>query len=279
MPDVWGPELVPFLRIANWMVMVVEPFMVLPLFLRPGHPLKAVGGVMFTGFHIFILTTLGLPFAMSGLLMTSMIFFGPELTAAASRWSGAHAPPTPGVQPRLTRPGRFAVAFLVVLFLATTRRVPAIGALNVPAYGVLWMMGVAQDYRLFNWIDRVNFDVETSVMELGASGTGVRPAAARYPSSFRSKLLLAYLHDIRWLRLPRADRPRMRASIATRLAGWYCRNNQPERPVLIASEIYRLVPTGREHESSLVVAEFDCRGGSAILHRVVQPVLVPGDYR
>ena len=42
MPDVWGPEFVPFLRLANWMVMAIEPIMVIPLFLRPGRPLKRV---------------------------------------------------------------------------------------------------------------------------------------------------------------------------------------------------------------------------------------------
>jgi hypothetical protein len=277
MPDAWGPELAPLLRLANWMVMVVEPIMVLPLFLRPGHPLKRLGGALFTGFHLFILVTLGLPYAMFGLLSTSILFFGPEITAAASRWSSAAAPPPMRVLPGLTRSGRLAIAFIAVLFLATTRRIPVVGALNVPAYGVLWMVGVAQDYRLFNWIDRVNFDVETVISESGSNGARV-PETVNYPSSFRSKLLLAYLHDIRWLRLPRKDRLRMRTSIAERLAQWYCRNNHPDRQVLIASEVYRLVPGGREHESSLVVVEFDCRAGRAVVRRTLRPVQVPGDY-
>jgi hypothetical protein len=277
MPDAWGPELVPLLRVANWMVMAVEPFMVLPLFLPPRHPMKAVGGALFTGFHLFILVTLGLPYAMLGLLSTSILFFGPEVTAAASQWSQSPAPPAIRVRPGLTRSGRLAIAFIVVLFLATTRRIPVVGALNVPAYGVLWMVGVAQDYRLFNWIDRVNFDVETVISESGSNALSV-PGAANYPTSFRSKLLLAYLHDIRWLRLPRKDRLRMRTSIAERLAQWYCRNNHPEGEVLIASEVYRLVPSGREHESSLVVAEFTCDDGRAVVRRTLRPVQVPGDY-
>ena len=40
MPDLWGAEHVPFLRVANWMVMASEPLMALPLFLRAGHPLS-----------------------------------------------------------------------------------------------------------------------------------------------------------------------------------------------------------------------------------------------
>jgi len=271
MPDVWGPEHVPMLRIANWMVMAAEPFMAVLLFARGGHALKYAGGVLFAGFHLFILATLGLPFAMLGLLSTLILFFGPEITAWASRWSHAPAPPSLTIAQALTRSGRFAIAFIVVLALATTRRIPIVGALNVPAYGVLWMVGVAQDYRLFNWIDRVNFDVETGIAELDSAGLAI-PVTDRvhYPSSFRSKLLLAYLHDIRWLRLPRVYRRHMRSSIAERLATWYCRNNEVHSTVRITSNVYRLVPEGREPSSRLVVAEFNCVDGSARVKRTLQ---------
>ena len=270
MPDVWGPEHVPMLRIANWIVMAAEPFMVLPLFLLPGHRLKLIGGALFTGFHLFILVTLGLPFAMLGLLSTSMLFFGPEITARAARWSVAAEPPPVRTAPRLTRTGRLAIAFVIVLTLATTRSIPILGALNVPAYGVLWMVGVAQDYRLFNWIDRVNFDVDTEVEELRHGGVSVPVTErARYPSSFRSKLLLAYLHDVRWLRLPRKDRLRLRTSIAERLAAWYCRTNRRDATLQITSQVFRLVATGRAYSHRLVVAEFDCRAGSASVKRTL----------
>ena len=276
MPDVWGPEHVALLRLANWMVMAMEPFLVLPLFLPPGHRLKALGGALFTGFHLFIFVTLGLPFAMLGLLSTSIIFFGPEITARAARWSGAPAPTPPRTAQDLTRSGRLAIVFVIVLALATTRHIPALGALNVPAYAVLWMVGVAQDYRLFNWIDRVNFDVDTEIVDVRADG-GTTPVTERasYPSSFRSKLLLAYLHDVRWLRLPRKDRLRMRTSIAERLAGWYCRKHRRDATVRITSEVYRLVPTGRAYSHRLMVAEFDCRAGNATVKRTLDAVF-PG---
>ena len=270
MPDVWAPEHVPLLRLANWMVMVAEPFMALPLFLPPGHRLKALGGALFTGFHLFILVTLGLPFAMVGLMSTSILFFGPELNAWAARWSGAAEPPRVRVVPSLTLAGRIAIAFIIVLTLATTRAIPGLGALNVPAYGVLWAVGVAQDYRLFNWIDRVNFDIETEVTERPHGGAAVPVTEhARYPTSFRSKLLLAYLHDVRWLRLPRKDRLRMRTSIAERLAVWYCRNNRRDATVTITSQVFRLVATGRTYSHRLVVAEFDCRAGTASVTRTL----------
>ena len=272
MPDAWGPEFVPLLRVANWTVMAIEPFMALPMFLRPGHPLKAIGGVLFTGFHLFILVTLGLPYAMFGLLATLILFFGPEITAAAARWSASAVPPPVTVRPALTRSGRLAIAFLVVLFLATTRRIPVIGALNVPAYGILWMVGVAQDYRLFNWIDRVNFDVDTEIIERRSDGDVQVTGQVSYPSSFRARLLLAYLHDIRWLRLPRQHRFQMRMSIALRLSSWYCKKNPAQGDVQIRSRIYRLVPEGREFLSELIVSEFTCRDGRAIVKETIRVV-------
>ncbi|MGH7586662.1 MAG: hypothetical protein ACREMH_10470 [Gemmatimonadales bacterium] len=271
MPEVWGSEHVPLLRLANWLVIAVEPFMALPLFLPPGRRLRYAGGAVFAGFHLFILVTLGLPFAMLGLLATLLLFFGPEVAGVAARWSGAPVAPVLGVAPGLTRQGRLAIAFLLLLALATTRRIPVFGTLNVPAYGVLWTLGVAQDYRLFNWIDRVNYDLDTEILEL-APGGGTTPLTgqARYPSSFRAKLLLGYAHNVRWLRLPREYRPRVRRGIAERLAGWYCRNNDGDATVRITSDVYRLVASGRTPVSRLLVAEFDCRKGRAEVRRTLR---------
>lgn len=269
MPHLWTPEHVPMLRLANWAVMAVEPFMALPLFLPPHHRLKLIGGLLFASFHLFILATLGLPFAMLGLLSTLIIFFGPEITSRAARWSGVPEPPTLITQPTLTRGGRIAIAFVIVLAMATTRRIPVVGALNVPAYGVLWMVGVAQDYRLFNWIDRVAFDVDTRIEEVQPGGAVVPVTGRVFPSSFRAKLLLAYLHDIRWLRLPRSQRMRMRTSIAWALAAWYCRKNPGDAAVRISSDVYRLTPTGRQPWYKIMVAEFDCRAGGVRVKRAL----------
>jgi hypothetical protein len=276
MPDVWGPAHVPLLRLANWAVIAVEPFMALPLFLPPGRRLRYLGGAAFTGFHLFILATLGLPFAMLGLLSTLFLFFGPEIGGHFARQPGAAVAPEPGLAPALTRQGKLAVAFLLVLALATTRRIPVFGTFNVPAYGVLWMVGVAQDYRLFNWIDRVNYDLDTEVVELAPDGTATSVAAAdRLPASFRGKLLLGYVHEVRWLRLPREDRPRVRRSLAERLASWYCRHNPGDTRIRISSDVYRLVAEGRVPLRRLLVAEFDCRAGGAVVRRTLRTERLP----
>ena len=67
----------------------------------------------------------------------------------------------------------------------------------------------------------------------------------------------------------------MRTRIAERLAGWYCRKHRRDATVRITSEVYRLVPTGRAYSHRLMVAEFDCRAGSAAVKRTLD-VAVPG---
>jgi len=62
----------------------------------------------------------------------------------------------------------------------------------------------------------------------------------------------------------------MRSSIAERLSTWYCRNNDVHSTVRITSNVYRLVPEGREPSSRLVVAEFNCVDGSARVKRTLQ---------
>ena len=57
----------------------------------------------------------------------------------------------------------------------------------------------------------------------------------------------------------------MRMSIALRLSSWYCKNNPAQGDVQIRSRVYRLVPHGREFVSDLVVSDFACRDGRAIV--------------
>ncbi|MGZ7238454.1 hypothetical protein ACXWO6_09565, partial [Streptococcus pyogenes] len=47
-----------------------------------------------------------------------------------------------------------AVTYLLVLTLAMSKGVPGIGATYEPAMATLYWAGVAQEYHLFDWIDR-----------------------------------------------------------------------------------------------------------------------------
>ena len=94
------------------------------------------------------------------------------------------------------------MVFLALVMSATARHIRAFGALNQPAYAVLWMVGVGQDYRLFNWIDRVAFDVRTDVRVTRPDGSAGELPAGALPDHFRAQLLRGYAHGIRWLLIP-----------------------------------------------------------------------------
>ena len=61
--------------------------------------------------------------------------------------------------PGFDRAGRLALAFLLVLTLAMMRRLPVVDIVHQPAFALLWVVGIAQDYQLFNWIDSKNYYV------------------------------------------------------------------------------------------------------------------------
>jgi hypothetical protein len=275
MPDVWTPAHLPLLRAGDWLVMALEPVLPLPMLLRRGHPLKRVGGCGFLVFNLFIAGTLGITWAISGLTATLALFFAEELNVwIARRWPrGAAAEPigaratTPAPSPvptaarRWTRSEVGAVIFLALVMCATARAIRVFGALNQPAYAALWMVGVGQDYRLFNWIERVAFQVRTDVRVTRPDGSAGELPPEALPDDFRAQLLRGYAHGIRWLLIPQGRGFELRLSLARRQASWVCRHvTEPGTVVDITSTVHPIRPDNLElaPERRVRVAEFRC---------------------
>jgi hypothetical protein len=266
-----APAHLPALRVADYLVMALEPILPLPLLLRRGHPLKRLGAAGFALFNLFIAATLGITWAICGLTATLVLFFADEL---GERWgvpraTSAAAPSTAAAEGTAPLPARRrwrraevgAVVFVALIMSATARHIRAFGAINEPAYAALWMVGVGQDYRLFNWIDRVAFDVRTDVRVARPDGTeGSLPSEA-LPDDFRALLLRGYVHDVRWLAIPEGRTFDLRLGLARRLASWACRYvEEPGTEVDIVSTVHpirpenlALAPTRR-----MRIAEFRC---------------------
>jgi len=146
--------------------------------------------------------------------------------------------------PRLNRTGRLALTFLLILSLAVARRTPVLGLLHQPAYAILWVVGIAQEYHLFDWIDFKNYRARYRVITQNPDGT-MRPleATTLFPQSLRAILLQAYLHNVRWMLVPPQHRPALRHSILARLAQRFCRQQGLATPVTAWSSVQRITPS------------------------------------
>ena len=263
-PNFWTPRSLPLLAVGNYATLVIEPLLPVVLLQRPGHPLKWVGLVGLLLLHLGIIATVRIPFANVACIAGAVLFFREEIMRAVLRRSGVT------VELRYAQhsdaAGRVAVTFLIVLSVAMTRRLP-IDALSHPAYAVLWMGGFAQDYQLFNWIDTKNWYGENRVLSIahGPKGEPVEPGVM-FPTSLRGVLLQAYLHDVRWIKVPEEDRPALKQSILTRLAQRYC-DWRHDDSVMVLADTQRVEPGNEalDHPETKFLMEFQCHAGQPVL--------------
>jgi hypothetical protein len=222
------------------------------------------------GFHLGIIVTLRVPFANLALMATAVLFFRAEIMQALRRWQ--QGPVTLRPVPRLDRAGRIAVLLLCVLTLAMLRGIPGIGVIHKPAFALLWMVGLAQDYQLFKWVDRLSYHVEHQVVlhPLHAPRQALPPTTL-FPSSMRGVMLQAYLHNRTWMPVPRQHYPSLKHSILTRLAQRFCRTQTPTGHVTAWSTIQRIRPANvaLTQGKPRFVLEFSCAQGKATLCRTL----------
>lgn len=267
-PDFWGPQHHPFLQGLTYLTLVLEPLMPVLLLQRPWHPLKWCGLLVQVVFHVGILATLRVPFANLGLLASALLFFRHELMETLTR----RRPSLPALrqEKRLGWRGRLIWAWLGLLLLAMLRGVPVLGVGHKPAFALLWMLGMAQDYQLFHWIDHTNYRGTYRVVTSAGHGREEPwEPRALFPVSMRGVLLQAYVFNIPWMRVPRKHRAAVKHSILTRSAQRFCRHYPSTPPVDVWIALQRLRP--EEHPSPPVSERFlmtlQCVAQRAILCR------------
>jgi hypothetical protein len=263
-PEFWRPEHLPWLRVANYGALVIEPALPVLLLLRRGRPIKWLGLAAQLSFHLGIIAALRIPYANLAMMATAVLFFRDEIMSGVF---GGHneTPPRP---PTLHRDwgGRLALVLLICLTLAMMRRLPVIGPVHKPAYALLWMVGIAQDYQLFNWIDRKNFSIRYRVIVTQPGGQPrTLPSIELFPDSLRATLLQSYLHNVRWIAVPSVHRTALKRAILERLASRFCRLHPMQGEVSAWSLIQRVRP-GRKTPKARrrFVMRFQCSETEAV---------------
>jgi hypothetical protein len=73
------------------------------------------------------------------------------------------------------------------------------GPLQKSFYSCLWMLGLAQQYRLLDWIDQRNFNITVQTLD---PELGVWSKPGPLPANLRLGLAMSYLTPVCWQRLP-----------------------------------------------------------------------------
>jgi hypothetical protein len=281
MPALWSPSYQPLYRLGNYATLALELLSPLFLVLRPWHPMKGALLILLLGFHLGIIATLRVPFSNVALLCALVLLFRDEVMSVLPAVpAAARAEIAPG---RASPSGVFALAFVAVLTLATTRFLPGVERLSIARYdsvangidsravgglsdfhkalyAALWFIGIAQEYQLFNWIDIRNYTVSYEVVLRDAAGTRTAlDPTGFFPDSTRAVLLQAYLHNLIWFNIPDRYRERLRLSLSQRLATRYCRAFHPVGNVSVTSRLMRIRTDGGTTEpQTRTLMQFEC---------------------
>jgi hypothetical protein len=136
-------------------------------------------------------------------------------------------------------------------------------------YAPLWVIGLAQSYRLFDWIDDRNWDVRYKVTAADAKGDEQVDPAEVFPSSTHGILLQSYLHGLTWGRVALDRVGELRTTIAERIASRYCVRFPQLRQVVVHTAVRRVRDTTPTTAPWHVLMRFGCaaadgRGVSAL---------------
>lgn len=288
--EFWNASHIPLLKIFNYGTLVLEPLVPLMFFLRRGSRLKYILLAAFIGLHILSALTLNIPFANIACAATAILMFREELMTYLR--GGKYA--EPAGKPQFGFAGAISLFMVVMLTLAmisgitmmnwrtpprTLRsdvaasnmvsgkpqlvdgRADGLGSVQMSFYSILWLMGIAQQYQLFNWIDDRNYATHYRVV---VDGNEADPDAM-FVRSLRGVLLDFYIHDITWMKVPPEHRDELRQSILMRTANRYCRVAKPVGLVEAHSSFERIDPNGGPGEfDNVILMKFSCQEGTAV---------------
>lgn len=305
--DFWNASHIPYLKVLDYCALVFEPLFPLILLLRRGHILKYVLLCGLFGLHAGTVVTLNIPFANIACLAAAVLIFGEEIMALIGPQTAERVPPPTrprfGISegaavfvaatltlamlssvslPNWRKPTRVSAEWHTIAATAETARssefdddrYEGLGPVQMTFFGALWLVGIAQQYQLLNWIDERNFRLHYRVLERNADGSSTEtPASELIPQSFRGILLQSYLHGVTWMRVPPDRRAEVRAVLQTRIAERYCRHARPLGTIDAFYSLERIDPSGRPPElSEHLLMSFSCANGEATFeYREAQP--------
>ena len=285
-PHVWTLRHRSSLRLVTWAALILEPLFVLIFVLPAGSaakwPLVAAAAV----FHLGIIATLKIPYSNALMLAALALPLAPEIVAGASGASGVAAAPAASIAtaaPLTTNtPADFAALALVSLLAIMSIWQAARAWLQLPRPGqpysasgwgnpiraLLWLVGLFQSYRLFDWVDARNYHVRYVVRSLHAGRSEPVEPRELFPDSMRHLLLQSYFVGNVWLQMEPDNLDAIRTSLLIRHARRFARAHPDAGEIEAVAIVQRITPDNlaltRGEERPLM--RFTCTGGDAVMH-------------
>lgn len=280
-PDFWQPRHIPLTRLATYGALIIEPFLALMFVLPASSVAKWFIVISAVGFHLGIIATLKIPFANFSMLGAIPIVLHDEIMR------GVFERP----DPRAIGAGGLGVADVVALVLVSAivlmllfelyfdgrRTSPPLWKTTVlgfrrnPMCIALWCVGIAQSYRLFDWIDIRNYHVSYEAFENvpGAPARVIDPREI-FPRSTRHILLQSYLHGSIWHQIDTAGLQELRRSILGRYARRYARRHIDTGTIEIFAIRQRITSNNLTLQRGVrrLLMRFRCAGGEPVIEYV-----------
>ena len=281
-PDFWTMRHKRVLRMATLAALILEPLFVLIFVLPAGSAAKWALVAAAVVFHLGIIATLKIPYSNALMLAALALPLAPELMA-----SGLGLPPTAPTPATGNGPAGIAALALVGL-LAIMSVWQAAGAwLQLPKPGqpysnsgwanpvrsLLWLFGLFQSYRLFDWVDARNYHVRYEVRRLHSGRNSPVEPREIFPDSMRHLLLQSYFFGNIWLQMEPRKLDAVRRSLLTRHARRFARAH-PEAGEIEASAIVQRITADNldlKRGERRPLMRFTCQGGEVTVRFPGQP--------
>jgi hypothetical protein len=266
---------VPFLRCLDYATLVVEPLLGVGILVSSNRAARVGLVASLLLFHLGIAVAVYVPFANLGCLTVIPLLWRNS--------TGARAPNDHRAFARIEPAVGFVVLVLLVgaMFgsltgpawrspgLGEARGKPSFvegasaetgGPMQTAFFGALWCLGLAQQYRLLDWIDDRNFHVATRfrVTPTDGSSPTLVPGGAILPQDMRTSLLLSYLGGVTWMPIPPRGVLPVRRDIEHRIARRACNVLQTNADVELEAEYSRVDPRQASHSERATLAAFRC---------------------
>ena len=277
------------LRLVTWAALILEPLFVL-IFLLPDN--SAAKWALVAGaavFHLGIIATLKIPYSNALMLAALALPLAPEIVAGASETSGVAVASVAFGAPAATAaplagnaPADVAALVLVGLLAIMSIWQAARSWLRLPKPGqpysangwanpirsLLWLFGLFQSYRLFDWVDARNYHVRYEVRRLRPGRNEPVEPRELFPDGMRHLLLQSYFVGNVWLQMEPAKLDAIRQSLLARHARRFARAHPDAGEIEAFAIVQRITPDNLEltRGERRLLMRFTCTGGDVVMH-------------